>query len=280
MKEIMISSVIETVEKLCISANYYLNDDIKDALTDAVAKEESSVGKSILTSLVKNAEIAAKEEMAICQDTGMAIIFVRLGQEVCLVGGSLTEAINEGVRRGYRRGYLRNSIVNDPLIRKNTGDNTPAVIHYDVVEGDKLKITVAPKGFGSENMSALKMLKPSDGIDGVKQFVLDTVSKAGPNPCPPIIVGVGIGGSMEKCAFLAKESLLRRVGSKNPHKHLAELEKELLERINGLGIGPAGLGGRITALGVHVETFPTHIAGLPVAVNISCHVTRHSSAVL
>lgn len=280
MREIMISNVIEAVEKLCIGANCYLNDDIKDALIEAAKKEESAIGKSILESLVKNAEIAAREEMAICQDTGMAIVFVRIGQEVCLLGGSLTEAINEGVRRGYRRGYLRNSIVNDPLIRQNTGDNTPAVIHYDITEGDKLKITVAPKGFGSENMSALKMLKPSDGIEGVKEFVLETVSKAGPNPCPPIIVGVGIGGSMEKCAFLAKEALLRRVGSKSPHKHIAELEKELLERINQLGIGPAGLGGRITALGVQVETFPTHIAGLPVAVNISCHVTRHRSVVL
>lgn len=280
MREIMISNVIETVEKLCIGANYFLNDDIRDALADALEKEESDVGRSVLEGLLKNADIAAKEEMAICQDTGMAVIFVKLGQEVCVSGGSLTEAINEGVRRGYRRGYLRNSIVGDPLIRQNTGDNTPAVIHYDIVEGDKLKITVAPKGFGSENMSALRMLKPSDGIEGVKEFILDTVSKAGPNPCPPIIVGAGIGGTMEKAAFMAKEALLRRVGSKSPHKHIAELEKELLERINELGIGPAGLGGRITALGVNIETYPTHIAGLPVAVNISCHVTRHRSATL
>lgn len=210
----------------------------------------------------------------------MAVVFVRMGQDVRITGGSLTEAINEGVRRGYQKGYLRCSIVEDPIIRKNTGDNTPAVIHYDIVEGDQLQIDVVPKGFGSENMSALKMLKPSDGVEGIRRFVVETVSNAGPNPCPPVIVGVGIGGSMEKCALLAKKALLRKVGSKNPKKHLEDLERLLLEEINMLGIGPAGLGGRATALGVMIEAYPTHIAGLPVAVNISCHATRHRSAVL
>jgi len=280
MREINVSQIIDVVEKLCIDANVYLNDDIRDALIKAQSLEESEGGKSILKSLVENADIAAREGMAICQDTGMAIVFVSVGQDVRITGGSLSEAIHEGVRRGYRKGYLRSSIVGDPLIRKNTGDNTPAVIHYDIVEGDQLRIEVAPKGFGSENMGALKMLKPSDGVEGVRRFVVETVSNAGPNPCPPIVVGVGIGGSMEKCALLAKKALLRPVGSKNPQNHLAELERQLLEEINQLGIGPAGLGGRITALGVMVEAYPTHIAGLPVAVNISCHATRHRAAVL
>lgn len=280
MREINVSQIIDVVEKLCIDANVYLNDDIRDALIKAQSLEESEGGKSILKSLVENADIAAREGMAICQDTGMAIVFVSVGQDVKITGGSLSEAIHEGVRRGYRKGYLRSSIVGDPLIRKNTGDNTPAVIHYDIVEGDQLRIEVAPKGFGSENMGALKMLKPSDGVEGVRRFVVETVSNAGPNPCPPIVVGVGIGGSMEKCALLAKKALLRPVGSKNPQNHLAELERQLLEEINQLGIGPAGLGGRITALGVMVEAYPTHIAGLPVAVNISCHATRHRAAVL
>jgi len=280
MREINVSQIIDVVEKLCIDANVYLNDDIRDALIKAQSLEESEGGKSILKSLVENADIAAREGMAICQDTGMAIVFVSVGQDVRITGGSLSEAIHEGVRRGYRKGYLRSSIVGDPLIRKNTGDNTPAVIHYDIVEGDQLRIEVAPKGFGSENMGALKMLKPSDGVEGVRRFVVETVSNAGPKPCPPIVVGVGIGGSMEKCALLAKKALLRPVGSKNPQNHLAELERQLLEEINQLGIGPAGLGGRITALGVMVEAYPTHIAGLPVAVNISCHATRHRAAVL
>lgn len=280
MKEIAARQIAGVVEKLCIDANIYLNDDIRESLERARRMEESEGGKAILESLVKNADIAAGEGMAICQDTGMAIVFVTIGQEVRITGGSLTEAIHEGVRRGYKKGCLRNSVVDDPLIRKNTGDNTPAVIHYDIIEGDELRIEVAPKGFGSENMSALRMLKPSDGIEGVRQFVVETVSKAGPNPCPPVVVGVGIGGSMEKCALLAKKALLRQVGSGNPQKHLADLEKQLLEEINQLGIGPAGLGGRVTALGVMVEAYPTHIAGLPVAVNISCHATRHRSATL
>jgi len=280
MKEISARQITDVVEKLCIDSNIYLNDDIRESLARARELEESESGKSVLESLVKNAEIAAAEGMAICQDTGMAIVFVRIGQDVRITGGSLEKAINEGVRRGYREGYLRCSIVDDPIIRKNTGDNTPAVIHCEIVEGDELRIDVAPKGFGSENMSALKMLKPSDGVEGIRRFVVETVSNAGPNPCPPVIVGVGIGGSMEKCALLAKKALLREVGSRNRKKHLADLEKQLLEEINRLGIGPAGLGGRVTALGVMVEAWPTHIAGLPVAVNISCHATRHRSAVL
>ncbi|NLU31324.1 MAG: fumarate hydratase [Clostridiaceae bacterium] len=280
MKEISARQITDVVEKLCIDSNIYLNDDIRESLARARELEESESGKSILESLVKNAEIAAAEGMAICQDTGMAIVFVRIGQDVRITGGSLEKAINEGVRRGYREGYLRCSIVDDPIIRKNTGGNTPAVIHCEIVEGDELRIDVAPKGFGSENMSALKMLKPSDGVEGIRRFVVETVSNAGPNPCPPVIVGVGIGGSMEKCALLAKKALLREVGSRNRKKHLADLEEQLLEEINRLGIGPAGLGGRVTALGVMVEAWPTHIAGLPVAVNISCHATRHRSAVL
>ncbi|NLW02520.1 MAG: fumarate hydratase [Clostridiaceae bacterium] len=280
MKEISALQIIDVVRKLCIDSNIYLNDDIRESLAKAQELEESESGKSILQSLLKNAEIAAEEGMAICQDTGMAIVFVRIGQDVRITGGSLTDAINEGVKRGYSEGYLRCSIVDDPITRKNTGDNTPAVIHYDIVEGDELRIDVVPKGFGSENMSALKMLKPSDGVEGIKRFVMEAISNAGPNPCPPIIVGIGIGGSMEKCALLAKKALLREVGSRNQEKHLADLEEQLLEEINQLGIGPAGLGGRITALGVMIEAWPTHIAGLPVAVNISCHATRHRSAVL
>jgi fumarate hydratase subunit alpha len=277
MRSIDVSKVTDAVEQLCMEANYYLNEDVREALVRAQDAEESETGKSVLKSLVENARIASEERLAICQDTGMAIFFVEIGQDVHIQGGGLTEAINEGVRRGYKNGYLRCSVVSDPLLRKNTGDNTPAVIHYNLVEGDGLKIDIAPKGFGSENMSALKMLKPSDGVEGVKQFILDTVSQAGPNPCPPIVIGVGIGGSMEMCALLAKKALLRPIGSKNPAEHLSRLEEELLSDINKLGIGPAGLGGRITALGLQIESYPTHIAGLPVAVNISCHVTRHRS---
>lgn len=278
MRSIEVGTIIEAVAKLCYEANYYLNEDVSSALVKALELEESETGRSVLASLVENARIAASEKLAICQDTGMAIFFVEVGQEVHIVGGSLTDAINEGVRQGYKKGCLRSSVVEDPLLRKNTGDNTPAVIHYDLVAGDGLKIEIAPKGFGSENMSALKMLKPSDGMEGVRDFVLETVSQAGPNPCPPIVVGVGIGGSMEKCALLAKKALLRPIGSRNEKEHLAKLEEELLEAINKLGIGPAGLGGRMTALGLQIESYPTHIAGLPVAVNISCHVTRHRTA--
>lgn len=280
MKEIEISSIISAVEQLCMKANYFLNDDIMEALKEGAQCEESETGKLVLAQLVENAETAANKRMAICQDTGMAVVFLEIGQDVHITGGSLTEAINEGVRRGYANGFLRKSVVADPLDRKNTGDNTPAVIHYDMVLGDSLKITLAPKGFGSENMSAVRMLKPSDGIDGVRNFIEEVVDKAGPNPCPPIVVGVGIGGTMEKAALLAKRALLRPVNLHNQKEEIRHLEEEMLERINRLGIGPAGLGGRLTALAVNIEVFPTHIAGLPVAVNISCHVTRHAEAVL
>jgi len=280
MKIIKVEEIIETVERLAIESNIFLQRDIETAIKNSIDIEESDIGKSILEQLISNAQIAAEEKIPICQDTGMAVVFAEVGQDVHIEGGSLTEAINEGVRRGYRNGYLRSSVVEDPIYRKNTGDNTPAVIHYDIVEGDSLKITMMPKGFGSENMSGLAMLKPSDGIEGVKRFVIDTVDKAGPNPCPPIIVGVGIGGTMEKAAILAKKALLKPVGKANPVEYLNNLEKELLEEINKLGIGPGGLGGRVTALSVNIEVFPTHIAGLPVAVNISCHATRHVGAVL
>lgn len=278
MRVIETDTIIDTVERLCIEANLYLNDDIRNALVYAYDKEESETGRSILKSLVKNAEIASSEKLAICQDTGMAIVFVELGQDVHIVGGSLDAAINEGVRRGYKKGFLRSSVVSDPVRRANTGDNTPAVIHYELIEGDSVTIHISPKGFGSENMSVLSMLKPSDGIEGIKKVVIDAVSKAGANPCPPVVVGVGIGGSMEKAALIAKRALMRPIDQSHPDRFYRELEEELLSSINKLGIGPAGLGGRITALGVNIETYPTHIAGLPVAVNISCHVTRHKSA--
>ncbi len=278
MRVIDASAITDTVERLCIEANYYLNTDIKEALVKASKEEESQTGRSILESLIKNAEIAKNERLAICQDTGMAIVFVEMGQEVQIRGGFVEDAINEGVRRGYKNGFLRSSVVRDPLLRENTNDNTPAIIYYEIVKGDGFTIHVAPKGFGSENMSVLKMLKPSDGIEGVKKTVLDAVSEAGPNPCPPIIVGVGIGGSMEKAALMAKKALMRPIDQRNPDLYYKELEEELLDKINKLGIGPAGLGGRITALSVNIETYPTHIAGLPVAVNIGCHVTRHKSA--
>lgn len=280
MKTIHIEEVINSVEKLCIEANYYLNDDILNALKNGSVIEESQIGKNILSSLINNAAIAREKQKAICQDTGMAVIFVSIGQNVHIEGGSLTEAINEGVRRGYKKGYLRASIVSDPINRVNTGDNTPAVIHYDIAEGDKLKITIAPKGFGSENMSRLKMLKPSDGIEGVKNFIVETVDLAGPNPCPPIVVGVGIGGNMEKSALLAKKALLRPVNIRNNIEYVRNLEIEMLDKINNLGIGPSGLGGRVTALAVNIEVFPTHIAGLPVSVNINCHATRHAEVEL
>lgn len=280
MKTITTEEISAAVEKLCIEANYYLNSDISESLKSGAAIEESNTGKEVLKQLLENAIIAKEENIAICQDTGMAVIFIDIGQEVTVVNGNLTDAINEGVRKGYQKGYLRKSVVSDPLLRQNTGDNTPAVIHYNITSGDKLKITVAPKGFGSENMSALKMLKPSDGIEGVKKFIIDTVSNAGPNPCPPIVVGVGIGGTMEKAALLAKKALMRPINESNPLPHIKELEEEMLTKINKLGIGPAGLGGKVTALGLNIEVFPTHIAGLPVAVNINCHATRHAEIIL
>lgn len=280
MRTIHTDMIVDAVRNLCIEANTFLGDDVLGALCRAKEKETSLVGKEILEKLVENADIAAHEQIPVCQDTGMAVFFVRIGQEVRLEGGLLTDAINEGVRRGYTEGYLRKSVVADPIRRGNTGDNTPAVIHYDIVEGDKLEITIAPKGFGSENMSALKMLKPAEGLDGVKDFILDTVLKAGSNPCPPIVVGVGIGGTVEKCAQLAKHALTREVGGHHPDPYYADLEQELLEKINHTGIGPQGFGGKTTALAVHIETFPTHIAGLPCVVNINCHVTRHKTVVL
>jgi len=280
MREININSIIDLTAKLCMDANYYLNKDIEEAFQRCLIKEESPVGKNVLETIIENACIAREEQVPICQDTGMAVVFIELGMDLHITGGDIEDAINQGVRRGYEEGFLRKSVVKDPIDRKNTGDNTPAVIHYSIVRGDKIKITVAPKGFGSENMSALIMLTPAEGIEGVKKFVIDTVSAAGGNPCPPIIAGVGVGGTMEKCALLSKKALLRPVGSANPDPFWRDIEKELLEKINTLGIGPAGFGGRITALGVNIETFPTHIAGLPVAVNIGCHVTRHAEGII
>jgi fumarate hydratase subunit alpha len=280
MRKINIDKIISAVEKLCIDSNYYLEDDVKNAIKEGLNKEESPLGKDILKKILKNSKIACEKQMPICQDTGMAVVFADIGQEVIIEGGNITDAINEGVRRGYEKGYLRKSVVKDPLIRENTTDNTPAILHYDIIPGDKIKITVVPKGFGSENMSQLKMLKPSDGVEGVKKVVIDTVSSAGANPCPPIVVGVGIGGTMEKAALLAKKALIRPLNKVNENKFYSDLEKELLEKINELGIGPQGLGGRLTALSVNIETFATHIAGLPVAVNINCHVTRHKEICL
>lgn len=280
MREIDVSHIIDTVERLCMQANYELNSDIMHALEEGINREGSDTGRRVLSELVENARIAARERIAICQDTGMAVVFIELGQDVHIKGGSLRDAVNEGVRRGYEKGFLRKSVVSDPFERVNTEDNTPAVIHYDIVEGDRIRVTVAPKGFGSENMSGLRMLKPSDGIEGVKAFILETVDKAGPNPCPPVVVGVGIGGTMEKAALLSKKALLRPVDRRNEDERISRLEEEMKELINGLGIGPAGLGGRLTALAVNMEVFPTHIAGLPVAVNICCHVTRHAEAVI
>lgn len=276
MRTISTDQIIEAVKDLCIDAACILNDDIREKIKEAKQQEESPFAKSILDQLLENARIAKEDRVPLCQDTGMAVVFLRLGQDVHITGGSLYAAIDKGVRRGYSQGYLRKSVL-DPLTRENTGDNSPAVIHTEIVDGDRLEITLAPKGFGSENMSKLAMLKPSDGIEGIKTFVLDTVIEAGANPCPPIIVGIGIGGTMDKAAYIAKRSLLRRLGEKNPDPQLAQLELELLGLVNSTGIGPQGLGGKTTALAVHIEAFPTHIAGLPVAINIQCHCARHRS---
>lgn len=280
MRIISSEEITNAAAKLCIEANCYLNGDIRDALEKSSESESSGVSRTVLKNLLKNADIAAQKEVPICQDTGMAVFFVEIGSEVMVEGKTVTEAINDGVAKGYTEGYLRKSVVCDPLNRKNTGDNTPAVIYYDFVKGDKIKLLFAPKGFGSENKSALKMLNPSDGLDGVVDFVIETVRRAGANPCPPMVVGVGIGGTMDKCAQLAKKALTRSIDLHNEDNFYAELEESLLERINRLGIGPQGMGGTTTCLGVNIETFPTHIAGLPVAVNISCHATRHASAVI
>ncbi|TGY42033.1 fumarate hydratase [Clostridium sartagoforme] len=280
MREVHIKKIEEVVEKLCIESNYNLSKDVFDALNKAKEEETWTLAGDILDKIIVNAEISKSESMPICQDTGMACVFLEVGQDVHIVGGNLEDAINEGVRRGYDKGYLRKSIVKDPIDRLNTKDNTPAIIHYEIVPGDKLKITVAPKGFGSENMSQIKMLKPSDGLKGVKDFIVKVVKDAGPNPCPPMIVGVGIGGTFEKAAYLSKKALIRPIDSKNKNKFYADLEEELLLDFNRLGIGPQGFGGKTTAIGLNIETYPTHIAGLPVAVNISCHATRHKEEII
>lgn len=280
MKTIKTDDIINNIKEMCIEATHFLSPDMKKVFDDAAMTEESPLGKQILNQLQENLEIARKDMIPICQDTGMAVIFVKIGQEVHIEGGSLTEAINEGVRRGYVDGFLRKSVVKDPIYRENTKDNTPAIIHYEVVEGENLDITIAPKGFGSENMSRVFMLKPADGIEGVKEAILTAVKDAGPNACPPMVVGVGIGGTFEKCALMAKHALTRNVLEKSNIPYVKELEEEMLEKINNLGIGPGGLGGTKTALAVNIETYPTHIAGLPVGINICCHVNRHAHRVL
>lgn len=280
IREINVSDLTDQIKEMCIEANHYLASDMDEVLKNAVDSEKSELGKKILNQLQENLEIADKEMIPICQDTGMAVIFMEIGQDVHFVGGNFEEAVNEGVRRGYVDGYLRKSVVKDPLIRENTKDNTPAILHTEIVSGDKVKITVAPKGFGSENMSRTFMLKPADGIEGVKNAILTAVKDAGPNACPPMVVGVGIGGTFEKCAILAKKALTRPVNKHSDIPYVKELEEEMLEKVNSLGIGPGGLGGTTTALAVNINTYPTHIAGLPVAVNICCHVNRHAVRVL
>ena len=280
MREVSTEEIIKNIKEMCIEANYTLSDDVKNKIINSAAVEESEIGKKILNQLEENMNIADSDNIPICQDTGMAVIFIKIGQDVHITGGNLEDAINQGVREGYIEGYLRKSVVKDPIIRENTKDNTPAVIHYEIIPGDKIEITVAPKGFGSENMSRVCMLKPADGIEGVKNAVIETVKLAGPNACPPVVVGVGVGGTFEKCALLAKKALTRDIDSENSIEYVAELEKELLNEKNKLNIGPGGLGGNVTALGVNIETYPTHIAGLPVAVNMCCHVNRHKKRVI
>ena len=280
MRTINVDVITKNIKEMCIEANHYLTDDMKQALAQAADTEKSPLGKQILCQLDDNLKIAAQDMIPICQDTGMAVIFMEVGQEVHVEGGLLTDAINEGVRQGYQEGYLRKSVVKDPVFRENTKDNTPAVIHYDIVAGDQIKLTIAPKGFGSENMSRVFMLKPADGIEGVKNAILTAVKDAGPNACPPMVVGVGVGGTVEKCALLAKKALTRSVNERSEIPYVREMEEELLKKINQSGIGPGGLGGSTTALAVNINTYPTHIAGLPVAVNICCHVNRHCVRVL
>ena len=275
MREVNVSIITDNIKEMCIEANHFLTDDMKNVFENAVKNEESALGKQVLGQLEENLKVAGEDMIPICQDTGMAVVFINVGQDVHLTGGDITDAINEGVRRGYVEGYLRKSVVKDPIYRENTKDNTPAVIHFNIVPGDKVDITVAPKGFGSENMSRVFMLKPADGIEGVKEAILTAVKDAGPNACPPMVVGVGIGGTFEKCAYLAKKALTRDLNEESPVEYVRNLEKEMLEKINKLGIGPGGLGGTQTALAINIETYPTHIAGLPVAVNICCHVNRH-----
>ena len=280
MRRINVETITQNIKEMCIEANHFLSPDMKKVFDEAAASEESPLGRQILGQLEENLCIAGEEMIPICQDTGMAVVFIKVGQDVHLIGGSLTDAINEGVRQGYVDGYLRKSVVKDPIYRENTKDNTPAIIHYEIVEGEQVEITVAPKGFGSENMSRVFMLKPADGIEGVKDAILTAVRDAGPNACPPMVVGVGIGGTFEKCAEMAKHALTRNLEEESPVEYVRDLEKEMLETINNLGIGPGGLGGRTTALAVNIETYPTHIAGLPVGINICCHVNRYTHRVI
>ncbi len=275
MRNINVSEITKNIKEMCIEANYFLSKDMKDALNKAELNEESPLGKQILNQLKENINIAEKDMIPICQDTGMAVVFIKIGQDVHFEGGNLEDSINEGVSKGYTKGYLRKSVVKDPIYRENTKDNTPAIIHYEIVEGDKVTITIAPKGFGSENMSRVFMLKPADGIEGVKNSIIQAVMDAGPNACPPMVVGVGIGGTFEKCAVMAKKALTRETGIYSNVEYVKELEIEMLDKINSLGIGPGGLGGTQTAFAVNIETYPTHIAGLPVGINICCHVNRH-----
>ena len=279
MREIHAGEITSTIRRLCIEANTSMEDDMIAALNSSLEKEESPVGKDILRQLLENAEIAKSEGIPLCQDTGLAVVFIEMGQDIHIIGGELNKSIHEGVRQGYRNGYLRASSL-DPLIRRNFGDNTPAIIHLEMVPGDKLKLILVPKGFGAENMSKITLLKPYSGVEGIKEFIVQTVEEAGANACPPVIVGVGIGGTLEKAALIAKKSLLRTIGQRHSDHEIARLEEELLEKINALGIGPQGLGGKVTALDVHIETYPTHIAGLPVAVNLQCNCHRHKEAVL
>lgn len=280
MREIQAQQITDVVERLCIEANQHLPEDIKRAIQKCRAQEEWDTAQDVLEKIIDNFKIAGEEQVPICQDTGMACIFLEIGQDVHIAGGNLAEAVDEGVRRGYSRGYLRKSVVKDPIRRENTGDNTPAMLYTEIVPGSQIKITAAPKGFGSENMSALRMFKPSQGLDSIKEFILETVEAAGPNPCPPVVVGVGIGGTFDKAALLAKKALMRPVDVPNPDPFYAQLEREMLEKINHLGIGPQGFGGRTTAIGLNIETMPTHIAGMPCAVNLNCHVTRHKTEII
>ncbi len=280
MREIQVQQITDVVERLCIEANQYLPEDIRKAIQSCHAQEDWEDARDVLEKITENFKIAGEEKVPICQDTGLACVFLEIGQDVHIGGGNLAEAVDEGVRRGYSRGYLRKSVVKDPIRRENTGDNTPAMIYTEIVPGSQIKITVAPKGFGSENMSALRMFKPSQGLETIKKFILETVEDAGPNPCPPVVVGVGIGGTFDKAALLAKKALMRPVDVPSPDPFYAQLEEEMLEQINRLGIGPQGFGGRTTAIGVNIETMPTHIAGMPCAVNINCHVTRHKTEII
>lgn len=280
MREIQAQQITDVVERLCIEANQHLPEDIKRAIQKCRAQEEWDTAQDVLEKIIDNFKIAGEEQVPICQDTGMACIFLEIGQDVHIAGGNLAEAVDEGVRRGYSRGYLRKSVVKDPIRRENTGDNTPAMLYTEIVPGSQIKITAAPKGFGSENMSALRMFKPSQGLDSIKEFILETVEAAGPNPCPPVVVGVGIGGTFDKAALLAKKALMRPVDVPNPDPFYAQLEREMLDKINQLGIGPQGFGGRTTAIGLNIETMPTHIAGMPCAVNLNCHVTRHKTEII